>query len=52
MRKELAQKYNHLDIEKDKYQEWVDKGYFTVEISAKSHILLLFHLQMLRENYT
>ncbi|QIK69901.1 valine--tRNA ligase [Erysipelothrix sp. HDW6C] len=29
MTKELAQKYNHLEVEKDKYQKWVEKGYFT-----------------------
>lgn len=42
MRKELAQKYNHLDIEKDKYQEWVDKGYFTAgDISKKPYSLVI-----------
>ncbi len=27
--KELAPKYNHLEVEQGKYQEWVNKGYFT-----------------------
>ena len=26
--KELDKKYNHLEVEKNKYQEWKDKGYF------------------------
>ncbi len=26
--KELSTKYNHLEVEKGKYQEWVNKGYF------------------------
>lgn len=25
----LEKKYNHLEVEKDKYQNWKDKGYFT-----------------------
>ena len=28
MYKEMDSKYNHLLVEKDKYQKWVDSGYF------------------------
>ena len=28
MKKELASKYDHKSVEKGKYQNWKDKGYF------------------------
>lgn len=35
MRKELAPKYDHLEVEKDKYQNWVKEGYFTAGDKSK-----------------
>ncbi|AGM24939.1 valine--tRNA ligase [Spiroplasma chrysopicola] len=33
MKKELAKKYDPQNVEQDKYQTWVDKGYFTAKIT-------------------
>ena len=35
MSKELAAKYNHLEVEKDRYQEWLKEGYFTAGDKSK-----------------
>ncbi|MBQ4343675.1 MAG: valine--tRNA ligase, partial [Erysipelotrichaceae bacterium] len=35
MKKELAGKYQHKDVEHGKYQTWVDKGYFTAGDKSK-----------------
>jgi valyl-tRNA synthetase len=29
MKRELNNKYNHLEVEEGKYNTWVEKGYFT-----------------------
>ncbi len=36
MRKELASKYNHLEVEKGKYQTWIDKKYFEAGDKSKT----------------
>ena len=35
MKKELAQKYNHKDVEAGKYDHWVQEGYFTAGDKSK-----------------
>ena len=35
MKKELAAKYMHKDVEHGKYQTWVEKGYFTAGDKSK-----------------
>lgn len=35
MNKELDKKYNHLEVEKGKYQSWIEKGYFTAGDKSK-----------------
>ena len=35
MEKNLAQKYNHKDVEEGRYDEWVKKGYFTAGDKSK-----------------
>ncbi len=35
MKKELAPKYNHLEVESNKYQGWVDAGFFTAGDKSK-----------------
>ncbi len=35
MRKQLDAKYDHLKVEKDFYQDWVEKGYFTAGDTSK-----------------
>lgn len=35
MSKQLATKYNHLDVEKGKYKQWVEAGYFTAGDMSK-----------------
>ena len=40
--KELATKYDHLAVEKDKYQDWIDKGYFTAgDLSKKPYCIVI-----------
>ncbi len=42
MKKELAPKYNHLEVEKGKYQEWLDKKYFEAgDISKKPFTIVI-----------
>ena len=36
----LDTKYNHLEVEKGKYQTWKDKGYLQVVIYPKNHMRL------------
>ncbi|QIK57693.1 valine--tRNA ligase [Erysipelothrix sp. HDW6A] len=36
MSKELAQKYNHKQVEEGKYRNWVEKGYFTAGDTNKT----------------
>ena len=45
MKKELPTKYDHLAVEKGKYQQWLDKEYFKAG-DLRSLIVLLFHHQM------
>ena len=36
MKKELAAKYDHLEVEKERvYQDWVQQGYFTAGDKSK-----------------
>ena len=35
MKKELAQKYNHKDVEEGKYNHWLEEGYFTAGDKSK-----------------
>lgn len=35
MSKEMAPKYDHLAVEENRYQSWVDKGYFTAGDTSK-----------------
>ncbi len=35
MKKTLANKYNHLEVEKDKYQKWVNEGFFEAGDKSK-----------------
>lgn len=35
MRKKLHEKYDHLEVEKDHYQSWIDHGYFTAGDKSK-----------------
>ena len=40
--KELATKYDHLAVEKDKYQNWIDNGYFTAgDLSKKPYCIVI-----------
>lgn len=39
MTEKLAKKYAHNEIELNKYNEWIEKGYFTAGIHQKRHIL-------------
>ena len=41
MSKELAQKYNHLEVEKDRYQEWLKEGYFTAGDKSKDRYCIV-----------
>ena len=36
----LGPKYNHREVEKGKYQEWLAKDYFTSGDLSKNHIAL------------
>ncbi len=35
MENKMAQKYNHKEVEEGKYQNWIDKGYFTAGDKSK-----------------
>ena len=37
MKKELSTKYDHLEVEKGKYEEWLKEGYFTAGDKSKDH---------------
>lgn len=40
--KELAPKYNHLEVEEGKYQHWLDQGYFTSgDVSKKPFAIVI-----------
>lgn len=42
MAKELATKYNHKEVEKDKYQKWLDKKYFEAgDVSKKPYTIVI-----------
>lgn len=42
MKKELASKYDHLSVEKGKYQQWLDKEYFKAgDISKKPYAIVI-----------
>ena len=37
----LDKKYNHIDVEKNKYEEWKSKGYLNLIVKViKLHIVL------------
>ena len=40
--KELQSKYNHHEVEKEKYAQWVKKGYYTAGDRLKKAILCGF----------
>ena len=44
MRKELNQKYDHALVEKEHYQTWLEKGYFTAGDKSKDPFLSLIHI--------
>lgn len=40
--KQLANKYNHKEVEKGKYQDWIEKGYFTAgDMSKKPYCVVI-----------
>lgn len=42
MSKELAQKYNHNEVEQGKYKKWVESGYFTAgDLSKKPYSVVI-----------
>ena len=42
MKKELAQKYNHLDVEANKYEEWIKKDYFKAgDVSKEPYSIVI-----------
>ena len=42
MSKELAQKYNHNEVESGKYKKWVEEGYFTAgDLSKKPYSVVI-----------
>ena len=42
MEKEMAPKYDHLQVESGKYQNWIDQGYFTVgDVSKRPYCIVI-----------
>ncbi|MBM6808274.1 valine--tRNA ligase [Faecalicoccus pleomorphus] len=42
MEKEMAPKYDHLQVESGKYQNWIDQGYFTAgDISKRPYCIVI-----------
>ncbi len=41
MRKTLDAKYNHLQVEKDHYQQWIEHGYFTAGDKSKDSFCIV-----------
>lgn len=42
MKKELPTKYDHLAVEKGKYQHWLDKEYFTAgDLTKKPYSIVI-----------
>ena len=38
----LEAKYNHLAVENDKYQNWIEKGYFTAgDLSKRPYCIVI-----------
>ena len=59
MRKTLNRKYDHKEVEKDYYKDWVEKGYFTgydmikilyIPRGKKSYVLSLKVPQLTLQN--
>ena len=47
----LQDKYDHHQVEGDKYDNWVKKGYFEAGDTSKNHTVSLFRHQMSPGNY-
>lgn len=48
----LDKKYNHNEVEENKYNTWMTKGYFKCDPNSdKNHIASFCHHQMLLEDY-
>lgn len=42
MKKELAKKYNHMEVEKDKYQYWIENNFFKADATSnKPHYTIV-----------
>ena len=42
MEKEMAPKYDHLQVESGKYQNWIDQGYFTAgDVSKRPYCIVI-----------
>ena len=42
MRKELASRYDHKEVENGKYSKWIEEGYFTAgDLSKKPYCIVI-----------